>query len=158
MKINSDFKDLLRGLNAAGVRYLIVGGYAVMAYTEPRYTKDLDVWSEPVEPNAQRLFVALAQFGAPTQDIRPSDFTVPEVFFQIGIEPVRIDIMTSVPGLDFAAAWERKAIVDFGGEPAPVLCREDVVKSKMAAGRIRDRRDVRRLARGRKQPSHPGPR
>jgi hypothetical protein len=148
MKINSDFKDLLRDLNAAGVRYLIVGGYAVMAYTEPRYT-DLDVWIEPVEPNAQRLFVALAQFGAPTRDIRPSDFTEPETFFQIGIEPVRIDIMTSVPGLDFAAAWERKAIVDFGGESGPVLCREDVVKSKMAAGRIRDRRDVKRLARDR---------
>jgi hypothetical protein len=101
------------------VRYLIVGGHAVMAYTEPRYT-DFDVWIEPVEPNAQRLFVALAQFGAPTRDIRPSDFTEPETFFQIGIEPVRIDIMTSVPGLDFAAAWERKAIVDFGGESGPV--------------------------------------
>jgi predicted nucleotidyltransferase len=148
MKINSDFKDLLRDLNAAGVRYLIVGGYAVMVYAEPRYTKDLDVWIEPAEANAQRLFAALAQFGAPTQDIRPGDFTEPEVFFQIGVEPVRIDIMTSVPGLDFAASWERKAIVDFGGESAPVLCREDVVKSKKAAGRTRDRQDVRRLARG----------
>lgn len=147
MKINSDFRDLLRDLNAAGVRYLIVGGYAVMAYTEPRYTKDLDVWIEPVESNAQRLFVALAQFGAPTRDIRPGDFTEPETFFQIGVEPVRIDIMTSVPGLDFAAAWERKAMVDFGGECGAVLCREDVVKSKMAAGRLRDRQDVKKLAR-----------
>src|ERR1035437_7245474 len=100
MKINSDFKDLLRDLNAAGVRDMIVGGYAVMASTEPRYTKELDVWIEPVDPNAQRLFVALAQFGAPTKDIRPSDFIEPDTFFQIGIEPVRIDIMTSVPGLD----------------------------------------------------------
>jgi hypothetical protein len=149
MKINSDFKDLLRDLNAAGVRYLIVGGYAVMTYAEPRYTKDLDVWIDPVEPNAERLFVALAQFGAPTQDIRPSDFIEPEVFFQIGVEPVRIDIMTSVPGLDFDAAWECKAIVDFGGESAPVLCREDVVKSKVAAGRTRDWQDVKRLGRNR---------
>ena len=139
MKINSDFKDLLRDLNGAGVRYLIVGGYAVMVYTEPRYTKDLDLWIEPTEPNAQKLFVALAQFGAPTKNIRPGDFTEPDVFFQIGIEPVRIDIMTSVPGLDFVPAWERK--VDFGGESAPVLSREDVLKSKVTAGRIRDRRD-----------------
>ncbi len=147
MKINSDFKDLLRDLNGAGVRYLIVGGYAVMVYTEPRYTKDLDLWIEPTEPNAQKLFVALAQFGAPTKNIRPGDFTEPDVFFQIGIEPVRIDIMTSVPGLDFVPAWERKVIVDFGRESAPVLSREDVLKSKVTAGRIRDRQDVKRLAR-----------
>jgi len=146
MKINSDFRDLLRNLNAAGVRYLIVGGYAVMVHTEPRYTKDLDLWIEPVESNAQKLFLASAEFGAPTKDIHPSDFTAPEVFFQIGIEPVRIDIMTSVSGLDFAPAWQRKVIVDFGGESAPVLCRADVLESKIAAGRIRDRRDVQRLA------------
>jgi hypothetical protein len=134
-------------LNAAGVRYLIVGGYAVMVHTEPRYTKDLDLWIEPVEPNAQKLFRALAEFGAPTKDIRPSDFIDPDVFFQIGIEPVRIDIMTSVSGLDFVSAWKRKVIVDFGGESAPVLCRADVLKSKIAAGRVRDRRDAQRLAR-----------
>jgi predicted nucleotidyltransferase len=137
MKINSDFRDLLRDLNAAGVRYLIVGGYAVMVHTEPRYTKDLDLWIEPVESNAQKLFVALAEFGAPTKDIRPCDFTEPEVFFQIGMEPVRIDIMTSVSGLDFDAAWEGRVMVDFGGESAPVLCRADVLKSKIAAGRNR---------------------
>jgi len=147
MKINSDFKDLLRDLSEAGVRYLIVGGYAVMVYTEPRYTKDLDLWIEPTEPNAQKLFIALAQFGAPTKDIRPRDFTEPDVFFQIGIEPVRVDIMTSIPGLDFALAWEHKVIVDFGGESAPVLCLEDVLKSKVAAGRTRDRLDVKKLAR-----------
>ncbi len=145
MKINSDFREMLRELNAAGVRYLIVGGYAVMVHTEPRYTKDLDLWIEPVESNAQKLFVALAKFGAPTRDIRPSDFTEPEVFFQIGMDPVRIDIMTSVCGLDFVQAWERKVVVDFGGELAPVLCREDVMRSKIAAGRMRDRRDVKKL-------------
>jgi len=129
MKINSDFGDLLRHLNAAGVRYLVVGGYAVMVHTEPRYTKDLDLWIEPVESNARRLLVALAEFGAPTKDVHPSDFIEPEVFFQIGMELVRIDIMTSVTGLDFVPAWERKVVVDFGGESAPVLCREDLLKS-----------------------------
>ena len=129
MKINSDFGDLLRHLNAAGVRYLVVGGYAVMVHTEPRYTKDPDLWIEPVESNARKLLVALAEFGAPTKDVHPSDFIEPEVFFQIGMEPVRIDIMTSVTGLDFVPAWERKVVVDFGGESAPVLCREDLLKS-----------------------------
>jgi len=100
MKINYDFRDMLRDLNAAGVRYLIVGGYAVMVHTEPRYTKDLDLWIEPVESNAQKLFLALAEFGAPTEDVQPSDFTEPDVFFQIGVEPVRIPIMRSISGLD----------------------------------------------------------
>jgi hypothetical protein len=114
------------------VRYPIVGGYAVMVHTEPRYTKDLDLWVEPVEPNTHKLFAALAEFGAPTQDIQPSDFTEPEVFFQIGMEPVRVDIMTSVSGLDFVSAWERRVMVDFGGESAPVLCRADVRRLRRA--------------------------
>ena len=90
-----------------------------MVHTEPRYTKDLDLWIEPVESNAQKLLVALAEFGAPTKEIHSSDFTEPEVFFQIGIEPVRIDIMTSVSGLEFVPAWDRKVIVDFGGRGGP---------------------------------------
>jgi hypothetical protein len=98
------------------------------------------------------LFVALGEFGAPTGDVVPSDFTEPNVFFQIGVEPVRIDIMTSVPGLDFGEAWKKKLVVDFGGEPAPVLCRADVLKSKIVAGRARDRQDARKLAHESKTP------
>jgi hypothetical protein len=147
MKINSDFKDLLRSLNAAGVRYLIVGGYAVMVHTEPRYTKDLDIWIEPVLENARAMLNALTTFGAPTADVNSSDFTEPEVFFQIGVEPVRIDIMTSVTGLEFESAWTRKIVVDFGGEMAPVLCRRDILTAKIAAGRLRDRQDAQRLRR-----------
>jgi hypothetical protein len=119
MKINSDFKDLLRELNAAGVRYLIVGGYAVTVYTEPSYTKELDVWIEPAESNARKLLTALDRFGVPNSNLGPSDFTEPEVFFQIGVEPVRVDIMTSVPGLEVNPAWDRKLAVDFGGETSP---------------------------------------
>ena len=145
MKINSDFKDLLRSLNAAGIRYLIVGGYAVMVHTEPRYTKDLDIWIERDEQNARALLRVLAEFGAPIGDVKPADLTEPEVFFQIGIEPVRIDILTSVAGLVFEAAWNRRIEVDFGGETAPVLCREDILAAKMAAGRPVDEEDARNL-------------
>jgi hypothetical protein len=118
-----------RRILEAGVRYLVVGGYAVV-HTEPRYTKDLDL-CEPVESKARKLFAALAEFGAPIQDIQPGDLTEPEVFFQIGMEPVRVDIMTSVSILDFDPAWERRVMVDFGGEPAPVLCRADLPASKL---------------------------
>ncbi|MGA2268506.1 MAG: nucleotidyltransferase [Bryobacteraceae bacterium] len=145
MKISSDYKDLLRNLNAAGVRYLIVGGHAVMIYTEPSFTKDLDLWVDPSERNAQALFRALAQFGAPLQGIRPADFTEPEVFYQIGVDPVRIDVLTSLPGLDFASAWKRRLAVDFDGEPAPVISREDLITSKKVTGRARDRKHARSL-------------
>src|ERR1700683_1071298 len=117
MKISSDYKDLLSIFNAAGVRYLIVGGYAVMVHAEPRYTKDLDIWVDQSGPNAQAVFNALARFGAPLKGLLPANFTEPRVFYQIGMEPVRVDIMTSVSGLDFGSAWERRLIVDFDGEP-----------------------------------------
>jgi predicted nucleotidyltransferase len=150
MKISSGYKDLLRNLNAAGVRYLIVGGYAVMIYTEPTFTKDLDLWVDPSERNALALFQALAQFGAPLQGIRPADFTEPEVFYQMGVDPVRIDILTSLPGLGFASAWKRRLVVDFDGEPAPVISREDLIASKKVTGRARDRKHARSLRKLRK--------
>jgi len=147
VKINSDFKDLLQSLNAAGARYLIVGGYAVMVHTEPKYTKDLDIWIEPEPENARLVLSALRVFGAPTEDVRESDFTEPDVFFQIGIDPVRIDIMTTVNGVEFGAAWERRLTVDFGGVSAPVLSRPDLIAAKVASGRPQDRRDAKRLQR-----------
>jgi len=150
MKISSDYKDLLSIFNAAGVRYLIVGGYAVMIHTEPRYTKDLDVWVDRSAANAEALFKALARFGAPLKGLQPADFTEPEVFYQIGMEPVRIDIMTSVSGLEFGSAWERRLAVDFDGESAGVLSREDLLLSKKAAGRPRDRKHIGRIQKPRK--------
>jgi hypothetical protein len=142
MEINSDYKSLLRGLNAAGARYLVVGAYAVMAHTEPRYTKDLDIWIDRAEANAQTVYRALAEFGAPLQGITAADFTQSEVFYQLGVDPVRIDILTSLSGIDFATAWERRLIVDFEGEPAAVLSREDVIAAKRAVGRPQDKLDV----------------
>ena len=150
MRIGSDYKDLLRNLNAAAVRYLIVGGHAVMVYTEPSFTKDLDLSVNPSEGNALALFQALAQFGAPLQGIRPADFTEPEVFYQMGVNPVRVDILTSLPGLDFASAWERRLVVDFDGEPAAIISREDLIESKKVTGRPRDRKHARSLRKPRK--------
>ena len=150
MKISSDYRDLLSIFNAAGVRYLIVGGYAVMIHTEPRYTKDLDVWVHRSGANAEALFRALAQFGAPLKGLQPADFTEPDVFYQVGIEPVRIDVMTSVSGLEFTRAWERRLVVDFDGVHAAVLSREDSLLSKKAAGRPHDRKHIRTLQKSRK--------
>jgi hypothetical protein len=82
------------------------------------------------------LLAALLEFGAPIADVTPEDFAEPEIFFQIGVDPVRVDILTSVLGLEFESAWSRKIAVDFGEVQAPVLCREDI---------LTDRRDARQL-------------
>ncbi len=154
MKINSDYKDLLKSLNAAGVRYLVVGGYAVMIHTEPRYTKDLDLWIEPTATNAQAVIRALAGFGAPLEGITPEDFIQPDTFYQLGVAPVRIDILTSVGGIEFAPAWARRVNIDFDGEQGSVLSREDLIAAKRAAGRTQDKLDVQNLLKPPRNPKN----
>jgi hypothetical protein len=91
--MHSDFEELLSIFNAHEVKYLVVGGYAVMLYTEPRYTKDLDLWVEPGPENASRVFRALAAFGAPLMGLSPDDFAHEDFFYQIGVPPVRVDVL-----------------------------------------------------------------
>jgi hypothetical protein len=111
-----------------------------MAHTEPRYTKDLDVWVEPTPQNAEVVYDALRRFGAPVSELTPGDFAEPPIFFQIGVPPVRIDILTTVSGLEFSDAWHRRMDTDFDGVNAPVLSREDLIVTKRAAGRPQDHR------------------
>jgi hypothetical protein len=106
--MNSDFKDLLKLFNDYKVRYLVVGGHAVMKYTEPRYTKDPDIWIEASAKNARAVFRALREFGAPLANLTEGDFADEGTFYQIGRPPARIDILMSVAGLRFAGAWRRR--------------------------------------------------
>lgn len=143
--MNSDFKDLLSLLNQFGAKYLVVGGYAVMLYTEPRYTKDLDlaIGMEVVEVEAVRK--ALEAFGFPMSDEAAAELAQPNKMISIGRPPSRIDILNHVAGIDFQTAWERRTIIDIGGVAAAFLSREDLVKSKRAAGRPQDLLDLARL-------------
>jgi predicted nucleotidyltransferase len=145
VEINSNFKDLLRFLNDGGVRYLIVGGYAVMKYTEPYTTKDLDVWIEPTLENATRALDALRSFGAPAVNVTVGDLMNPDLIYQIGVEPVRLDVMSSVPGLTFQEAWANRAEAHFDAVLAPILGLDDLIAAKLAAGRPKDRMQVRQL-------------
>ena len=95
MAINRDFSDLYAALNAAGARYLLVGGHAVAFHARPRFTKDLDVWVEPTAANAALVFDALEKFGAPLGALRVEDLATAGIIFQIGIPPNRIDILTA---------------------------------------------------------------
>jgi hypothetical protein len=155
MGANRDFRDLFAAFAAAEVRCLVVGAYAVMHYTEPRYTKDLDVWVEPSEDNARRVVAALSAFGAPLDGVSAEDFTDPSVVFQVGIEPNRFDVLTAVAGLDFATAWEHAVTTAYSGVPIRVLSLDDVITAKAAAGRPQDRLDLKRLARARDSRSTP---
>ena len=138
MPASLHFKELLRSLNEHQVKYLIVGAYAVMKYTEPRYTKDLDIWIEPTRENARRVFAALKEFGAPLSDVTPEDFTKTDLIFQLGLAPHRVDILMAVEGLDFAKAWERQVQASFEDLTMIVVCKEDLLISKEAAGRPQD--------------------
>ncbi len=94
IRLNSDFDDLLSALSKERVRYLVVGAYAVMHHTEPRYTKDLDIWVDPTPANAERVLKALKRFGAPLKHTRASDFTNRGLVYQAGVEPVRFNVLS----------------------------------------------------------------
>jgi hypothetical protein len=141
----SDFSDLLRLFENSEVRYLVVGGYAVMAYTEPRFTKDLDVWVDPTAGNAIKVFAALAQFGAPMAGFTAADFVTPDMVFQIGVAPVRIDILTGVTGVEFTDAWTGRERRPFLGDSVWFIGRDHLVRNKEASGRPRDLIDLEEL-------------
>jgi hypothetical protein len=142
MSFNKDFKEMFAALNACRARYLVVGAHAVMFHTEPRYTKDLDIWVEPSDKNAACMWEALKSFGARLDDLHRENFEDPELTFQIGLEPNRIDVMMGVPGLTFTTAWRNRVRSSYGGVPISVLSSRDIMRAKRAAGRPQDLLDI----------------
>jgi len=142
LQMSSDFEELLSIFNDHEVRYLIVGGYAVMLYTEPRYTKDLDLWIETSAENASRVFRALARFGAPLSGLSAADFASEGFFYQLGLPPVRVDILMSIDGVRFADAWPNRHQSAFGTQPAWFIGRADLLRNKRASGRHVDLHDA----------------
>ena len=124
---------------------MIVGGYAVMRYTEPRFTKDLDLWVEATPDNAQRVFKALADFGAPLAGMTEADFTEEGFFYQLGRPPIRVDILMSVSGRTFAEAWPNRLEESIDGVPVSFVGREDLIRIKEACGRHIDLHDAEQL-------------
>jgi hypothetical protein len=145
--MNQDFVDLISAFNAADVRYLIVGAHALAAHGHVRATKDLDVWVGPDPENASRVYRALAAFGAPLTELTERDLASPGTIFQIGVAPVRIDVVTAIDGVDFEECWQARVATTFGGLPTAVLSREHLLRNKRASGRLQDLADVERLER-----------
>jgi hypothetical protein len=140
-----DYKDLLSAFHAHGVKYLVVGGFAVILHAQPRFTKDMDLFIKADLANARAVYAALAEFGAPLQGIRPEDFTDRSSFFRFGREPKGFDILPAIPGVDFDAAWERRleSVVDTAtGLKANFISAEDLIASKLTSGRPQDLADA----------------
>ena len=145
MQTNSDFRDLFAALNAAEAEYLVVGALALAAHGHVRATKDLDVWVRPTPENAARVHSALASFGAPLRDLTVDDLASADVIFQIGVAPVRVDIITSVDGVAFDDAWPARLTSQYADQPVHVISREHLIQNKKASGRLQDLADVEAL-------------
>jgi hypothetical protein len=142
------FKELLRSFNAHSVKYLIVGGYAVSFHAQPRATKDLDLFIKSDPENALAAYAALADFGAPLDGIAVADLADPTKFIRFGEPPVAVDILPAIDGVNFDDAWSRRVegTVDESTDLAACfISRDDLIASKLAAGRTRDLADVEEI-------------
>ena len=136
---------MLSALSAAGAEFLVVGAHALAAHGVPRATGDLDLWVRASAENAERVWEALEQFGAPLHDLTIEDLARPDVVFQIGVVPQRIDLLTSITGVTFDDAWANRVLVEIGELEVPVLGRSELVRNKRAVGRTRDLADIAEL-------------
>lgn len=143
--LNQDFKEFIQSLNDNGVRYLIIGGYAVALHGYPRYTKDMDVWVEPSPDNAARMVQALEQFGFGSLGLQAADFMTPDQIIQLGYPPNRIDIITTPPGVDFKSCYAARVAVEIDGVEVSFIDLENLKKSKKASGRLQDLADLENL-------------
>jgi hypothetical protein len=148
--LSSDYEDLFSTLNTYKLKYLVVGAHAVMFYTVPRFTKDLDVWIPAALNDPQRVYKALKAYGAPLEGLTPSDFQNPKMFLQIGVAPVRIDILVGVPGLSAEEAWKHRRHSRYGKVSINILGLAELIKTKRNIGRPHDKLDLQQLMRRKK--------
>ena len=145
MLTSPDFRELLSLMEKHKVRYLVVGGYAVMRYTEPRFTKHLDLWISTDKENSKAVYAALKEFGAPLKDLIPADFAQEGYFYQMGNPPFRLDVMMSIPGVTFEAAWKKREKVQMEGLIIPFISKADLIKAKETSARDQDLIDAKKL-------------
>lgn len=140
--LNPDYRDMLCMLNEEGADYLIVGAHALAVHGYPRATGDIDLWIGCSEANARRVWQALRRFGAPLQDLTVADLTTPEIIFQIGVAPRRIDILTTISAVRFEEAWPNRKRIEVDGILISVIGRDELLRNKWSTGRTKDRADA----------------
>ena len=140
--MNADYADMLKCLNKAGVDYMLVGGWAVNMYGYIRATVDLDIWILADADNAKKVYVAVAEFGAPVSQMKPEEFAEYGMIFQIGVAPCRVDIISKISGVSYADAVTRAVPKTIDGIPVRIISLEDLIANKKASGRAKDLADV----------------
>ena len=154
LKLDSNFCDLLAAFRACGVRYLIIGGWAVSIHAQPRATKDLDIFVSPEASNIEAVYEALMRFGAPLKNMDRSQFLESGTFFRVGAPPCQVDIFPEIPGLQFESCWPNRVEVPLDAENvliANFISAEDLVAAKAASGREQDVADAQAIRRAQQQ-------
>lgn len=140
--LTENFRDMLSELSDGGVEFLVVGAFAMAGHQMMRTTGDLDIWIRPEPGNAQKVWSALARFGAPVGKLSVVDLARPGLFFQIGVAPDRVDVLTEIDGVGFQEAWDARVYRTVDGVRVPILSREHLLRNKKATGRPKDAFDV----------------
>lgn len=149
-QVEKDFEELLRLFNKHKVRYCIVGAFAVAFHALPRYTKDLDLLVEPSRENGEKIIRALIDFGFASLKLSADDFAKKGRFIQLGFEPVRIDLITSVEGVKFGQVWDGKKLGKFGQSKTYFIGLKELIKNKKASHRLQDLADLEVLKKAKK--------
>ena len=143
--LNRDFREFIQSLNDNGVRYLVIGGYAVALHGHPRYTRDIDIWIEMTPDNAANVVRALEQFGFGSLGLKTVDFVTPDQIVQLGYPPNRIDLVTTASGVDFADCYAARVAVKVDGVLVTFIDLENLKRNKRASGRLQDLADLENL-------------
>jgi predicted nucleotidyltransferase len=145
IQLAQDFKEFLKLLNSKNVEYLVVGGYAVGFYGYPRATGDMDIWIAVNETNAHRVFEIVKDFGFNIPGLTESLFEQKDKVIRMGNPPLRIEILTSISGIDFEKSYQNRKIEQIEGIPVNFIGFQDLIKNKKASGRHKDLDDVEHL-------------
>jgi len=148
MEIQPDFRDFLKLFNDHGVEFIIVGGYALAFHGAPRFTGDLDLFIQPSPGNARNVLKALAEFGFDFPNLTLDDFQKPDTVVQLGLPPIRIDLITSISGVSWEDADAHKEPGSYGEIPVCYLGRNEFIRNKTASGRKKDLADLEALGEG----------
>ena len=140
--LNPDYKEMLSTLSDERVEFIVVGAYALAVYGFPRATGDIDIWIRRSSDNAQRVWRALLKYGVPLLGLTKEDLTTAGIVFQIGLAPRRIDILTSIDGVEFDEAKSQCKIVEIEGVKIPIISRNHLIQNKKTTNRLQDVADV----------------
>ena len=145
IKLAKDFRDFLRLCLHHEVMFMVIGGYAVVHHSRPRYTGDLDLWVESSPENAARVVTVLRKFGFLGDDVSTEMITNQKQIIRMGFEPMRLELFTRIPGVEFSECYPRKVFVAIGVLQVPFIGLEDLKINKRASGRLKDLQDLEEL-------------